>query len=145
MATSCNKYHKKKKKKKQQFWNLMHIILFKVFCSSFSANADCTFDWPIIKLNNLTNSVCFRVRSLTKKTKKWNMESTLEVHSRKYSAWGMKTIWKYSLRLLMPKWTDGIVLLVHIHTLLLLTFYIATDNTYFLLFGFTIIVIIFRN
>ena len=136
------KWKKKKKKKSKKFWNLMHIILFKVLCSSFSADADCTFDWPIIKLNNLTNSVCFRVRSLTKK---WNMESTLEVHSKNCNAWGMKTIWKYSLRLLMPKWTDGIVLLVHIHTLLLLTFYIATDNTYFLLFRFTIIIIIFCN
>ena len=80
--------------KKQQFWNLMYIMLLKVYCSSFSAVKAYTFDWltdgqSSIKrnLNRLIKRVCFRVRSINKEIK-WN------VHSEKYSTWYMKKLWK---------------------------------------------------
>ena len=74
-------------------------MLLKVYCYSFLAITACTFDLLIdgryivkTKLNRLINSVCFRVRSITKKSKDGNY--SVKVHSEKYSTWCMKLIWK---------------------------------------------------
>ena len=87
------------KEKKPQFWTLMYIMLLEGCCSSFSAVTDCTFDWLSderflikTKLNNLINSVCFQLRSITEKAK--HGYYNVKVYSEKYSAWYMKSIWK---------------------------------------------------
>ena len=38
------------KDKSNNFWNSMHIMLLKVYCSSFSAVAVCMFDWWMVNL-----------------------------------------------------------------------------------------------
>ena len=77
----------------------MYIMLLKVYCSSFLAIAACTFEWLIdgrslvkTKLNRLIKSICFRVRSITKKAKHGNCR--VKVNSDKYRTWYMKVIWK---------------------------------------------------
>ena len=78
----------------------MYIMLLKVYCSSFSTVTAYTFDWLTdgrflmkTKLNRLINSVCFRVRSITKKVKHENyINYSVKVHSD--SLRYIKGIWK---------------------------------------------------
>ena len=71
-----------------------------VYCSSFSALAAYTFDWVTdgkslikIKWNRFINSVCFQVRSITKKEKYGNY--SVKVHYEKYSK---RYTWKYAMK-----------------------------------------------
>ena len=98
----------------------MHAILLKVYCSSFPAIADCTFDqgfdWPMA-LIRLTNSICFRVQSITKNQ---NMESAVWKYSVESTMHGT---WKQYGNIVYVCWCQNklayeIVLIVHIHTLL---------------------------
>ena len=66
-----------------------------LYCHSFSAVIARSFEWLTdgkslikTKLNSLINSVCFRVRSITKKEKQGNY--SLKIHSEMYSTWYMK-------------------------------------------------------
>ena len=89
------------------------ILKFTVcsYCYSFSAVKARSFEWLTdgkslvkTKLNRLINSVCLRVRSITKKEKHGNyivkiyseMYSIwyLKVHSEEQNTWYMKVIWK---------------------------------------------------
>ena len=75
-------------------------MLLKIYCSSFSTVTACTFDWLTdgrflmkTKLNRLINSVCFRVRSITKKVKHGNyINYSVKVHSDSLRC--IKGIWK---------------------------------------------------
>lgn len=93
------------KERKQQFWNLMRIILLKLYYSLFSAVTDCTltdrwstfhkgksksFDWQ-----------CLLSRAISSKKAKHEKYS-VKAHCWKYRAWDMKAIWKYSICLLVP-------------------------------------------
>ena len=101
------------KEKRQQFWNLICIILLKVYCSSFSAYTASTFDWlsdgrSLKKtVNRLINRICFRVRSITKKVK--CRKYCVKVHIEKYSPWYLKTIWKIQYKFADDKinWLPG--------------------------------------
>ena len=80
-------------------------MLLKVYYSSFSTVTACTFDWLTderslmkTKLNRLVNSVCFRVRSVTKKVKHGNyINYSVKVHSDclKYIKEKWKTQYKF--------------------------------------------------
>ena len=70
-------------------------MLLKVYYSSLSVVTACTLHWLIddrslakTKLNRLINSLCFPVRSITKKGKHGNY--SVEVHSEDYSTWYVK-------------------------------------------------------
>ena len=82
-----------------------------LYCCSFSAVIARSFEWLTdcislikTKLNRLINSVCFRVRSITKKEKQWiyslnihrEVYSTwyIKVHSEEWNRWCMKVIWE---------------------------------------------------
>ena len=67
----------------------MFIMLLKVYCSSFSAVAAGTFDWPMIR--HFTNqgwmawmdSTYFQMQSVKKKGK--HGKYSIEIHNGKYS------------------------------------------------------------
>ena len=77
-------------------------MLIKVYYSSFSAFAASTFDWLIdgrslvkTKSKNLINSVCFRVRSITKTAKYWRETRKLQCESTQWKVQYMvHEIWK---------------------------------------------------
>ena len=124
----------------------MYIMLLKVYYSSFSAFTACTFDWLInrrflvkTKLNHLINSVCFRVRSITKATfilvrnteiKVWKYTVKSTVHG----TWNVENTTSVC-------WCQNrlicVMVVVQIHTLLHLEQFILQKTTYFLPYGFT--------
>ena len=70
--------------------------MLKVYCSSFSAVATCTFNWPMI--DNLRNkdelregSTYFQVQWIKEKRK--HGKYSVEVYSGKYSTQYMRIIW----------------------------------------------------
>ena len=76
----------------------MYIPLLKVFCSSFSAVAVCTFDWSMDNLlgthkkNVWLTVFAFKCKSIKKKGIHGNYR--VKVNDGKWSAWHMKMIWK---------------------------------------------------
>ena len=99
----------------------MYIPLLKVFCSSFSAVAVCTFDWSMDNLlgtHKKNNSVCFLVQidkekrdtwKLQSKSKRWKVKCMAHENDMKITVW---VCWCQN------KHTYGIAQLVCIYTLL---------------------------
>ena len=99
----------------------MYIPLLKVYCSSFSAVAVCTFDWSMDNLlgtHKKNNSVCFLVQIDKEKRDTWKLQSKSKRWKVKYMAHenDMKiTVWVCWCQ---NKHTYGIAQLVCIYTLL---------------------------
>ena len=100
---------RKTSKKRVWFWNAIYSMLLKVHCSSFSAVAACTFNWPIIDIFRNKDEL----REWTAPTfkcdlwkRKRNMESTVwkfTMESIVHRIW--KVYGNYSMSLLMPEYT----------------------------------------
>ena len=99
----------------------MYIPLLKVYCSSFSAVAVCTFDWSMDNLlgtHKKNNSVCFLVQIDKEKRDTWKLQS-------KSKRWKVKCMAHENdmkITVLVCWWqnkhTYGIAQLVCIYTLL---------------------------
>ena len=127
LCTFSELQNRPQRKKKQQFFNLMYIMLLKVYYSSFPVFPACTFDWLIdgrflvkTKLNHLINSICFWVRSITETAYilvrnteitvwKWKVKSTV------HGTWNMGK--KISVCWCQNRLTY-VMVLIQIHTLL---------------------------
>ena len=124
----------------------MYIMLLKIYYSSFSVFTASTFDWLIdgrslveTKFNHLINSVCFRVRLITKTAYILvrNTEVTVwkcAVKSTVHGTW----IWKIQYQFADTKidWLrDGAR--PDSHVTALWAVHIATNNIYFLPYHFT--------
>ena len=120
----------------EYLWNLMYIMLLKVYNFSFSAVTVCTFNWPMVDFPRKQRwliwltTPAFRTCLIKKKRKYGRYNAIINVGN--YSAWCMKMIWKWQCEFADSKinWCTGHVAQdsttrSHLYVIALLIFHIV--------------------